>query len=116
MSSPVYYVADGSRSGSAYRVRAGGELDMAAQYDLAESLRRAELSDAELLELDFTDVTFIDSTAIKALVVSGREILGRGGRVELTVTDENVFRVFEVAGLDRFFQVSLQRPDEQVAT
>jgi anti-sigma B factor antagonist len=116
MSSPIFYVADGDRSDSVYRVRAGGELDMAAQYDLGESLRRAELSEPDLLELDFTDVSFIDSTAIKALAATGRAILGRGGRIELAVGNENVFRVFEIAGLDRFFQIRLELAVEQVLT
>ena len=89
---------------------------MAAQYDLGESLRRAELSQAEVVELDFTDVTFIDSTAIKTLALTGRKVLGRGGRIELTVGSENVFQVFEIAGLDRFFRVRLEHPVERGAT
>jgi anti-sigma B factor antagonist len=103
-----YYVADGSLSETTYRIGAGGELDLAAERELTEALRRAELAGAETLELDFTDVSFIDSTAIKTIAVAGRGVLRRGGRVELTVGNENVFRIFEITGLDRFFDLRLQ--------
>jgi anti-sigma B factor antagonist len=108
-----YYLTDGRASDGTYRVGAGGELDLAAQEELSASLRRAEQSGAMTLELDFTQVTFIDSTAIKALAVAGREFLARGGSVDLAVGNENVFRIFEITGLDRFFDVSIQPELEQ---
>jgi len=105
-----YYIADGLLSETTYRIGAGGELDLAARYELADALGRAVDSEAETLELDLTLVSFIDSTAIKVIARAGRQLRARGVGVELTVGDQNVFRVFEITGLDRLFELALTLP------
>jgi anti-sigma B factor antagonist len=101
-----YYIADCRLSEVTYRVGAGGELDLAAQPELVRSLARAKGSGAETVHLDLTKVSFIDSTAIKAIAITGREILARGGRVDVSIGNRHVMKVFEVTGLDRLFELN----------
>jgi anti-sigma B factor antagonist len=102
-----FYVSGGQLERTTYRIRAGGELDMATRAELSRSLEGAGKSGAKTLRLDFTEVTFIDSTAIKVIVRAGEEVRSRGGRVEITFGNRNVLKIFEIAGLERLFALSL---------
>jgi anti-sigma B factor antagonist len=105
-----YYLAEGLLSEATYRVGAGGELDLASRYELSDALDRAVDSGAKTLELDLTLVSFIDSTAIKVIARAARQLRARGCQMELTVGNRNVFRVFEITGLDRLVEVTFALP------
>jgi anti-sigma B factor antagonist len=102
-----YYVSGGKLERTTYRVRAGGELDMATRADLSRSLEGASTAGATTLRLDFTEVTFIDSTAIKVIARAGEEVRSRGGQVEIAFGNPNVLKIFVIAGLERLFELSL---------
>ncbi len=105
-----YWVADASLSETAYRVSGGGDLDLAARDGLSEALARALDSGATTVELDFTDVAFIDSTAIKVIAQAAARIREAGGKLEVTVGNPNVLRIFAIAGVDRLFEVTFALP------
>ena len=52
--------------------------------------------------VDLTETTFLDSTILSVLL-STRKELHDGGRLLLVTDDATVKRVFEIAGVDRFF-------------
>ena len=105
-----YWVADGSLSETTYRVSGGGDLDLAARSQLSDALRRAIDSGASTLQLDFSDVGFIDSTAIKVIAQAAAEVRDGGGKLEVTVANPNVLRIFAITGVDRLFEVTLTLP------
>jgi len=56
---------------------------------------------ARAIVVDLTETTFFDSTMLHVLL-SVRDELRDGGRL-LLVTNDATERVFEIAGIDRFF-------------
>lgn len=110
MRSHNFWVSDEAISETTYRVSGGGEMDLASRSDLSDALERAEASGATKLELDFTDVGFIDSTAIKVIARAAVNVRERGGKIEMTVGQPNVLRIFAITGLDRLFELTLTLP------
>ncbi len=102
-----YYVGGAPLSPSTYRISAGGELDLATRPELSALLEQATSPEVRELQIDLTDVTFIDSTAIKVIAHAGAEMRARGGHVGVTLGSRNVFRIFEIAGLERLLALTL---------
>ena len=57
---------------------------------------------ARTIVVDLTETTFLDSTMLHALL-SARKELHDGGQLLLVTNEATVMRVFEIAGIDRFF-------------
>jgi anti-sigma B factor antagonist len=102
-----FYVGGAPLSASTYRISAGGELDLATRPELSAVVEEAIAPEVKELQIDLTEVTFIDSTAIKVIAHAGAEMRARGGQVEVMLGSRNVFRIFEIAGLERLLDLTL---------
>jgi anti-sigma B factor antagonist len=83
-------------------VSLAGEHDLYTAPKVQEALRGVIAAGARTIVVDLTETTFLDSTMLHALL-SARNELRDGGRLLLVTNDETVKRVFEIAGIDRFF-------------
>ena len=106
------WVRDGSNIAYGIRSERSGEdifvVSLAGEHDLYTAPRvQAELrgviaAGARTILVDLTETTFLDSTMLSALL-SARNELRDGGRLLLVTNGPTVKRVFEIAGIDRFF-------------
>jgi len=67
-----------------------------------EELRSVIAAGARAIVVDLMETTFLDSTMLHVLL-SARNELRDSGRLLLVTNDATVKRVFEIAGIDRFF-------------
>ena len=86
-------------------VVASGEIDAHA----APSLRDMLISLADLgrirVVVDMSAATFVDSSAIAVLVGHLRRVREEGGSLSVVCANENVLRTFEIAGVEREFEI-----------
>jgi anti-anti-sigma factor len=101
--STIAYGIRGERSGKdIFVVSLAGEHDLYTAPKVQEELRSVIEAGARTIVVDLTETTFLDSTMLHALL-SARNELRDGGRLLLVTDDATVKRVFEIAGIDRFF-------------
>jgi anti-sigma B factor antagonist len=79
-----------------------GEHDLYTAPKVQEALRGVIAAGARTIVLDLTETTFLDSTMLHVLLIARNE-LRDGGRLLLVTNDALVKRVFEISGIDRFF-------------
>ena len=80
----------------------GGDLDLATVPLLQEHLDRAMRSGAVVV-IDLAGLGFIDSSGLEVLVRADRQLRASGGQLVLLGGSRAVYRVFELAGVDRYF-------------
>ena len=101
--STIAYGIRSERSGEdIFVVSLAGEHDLYTAPKVQEALRGVIAAGARTTVVDLTETTFLDSTMLHVLL-SARNELRDGGRLLLVTNDETVKRVFEIAGIDRFF-------------
>jgi anti-sigma B factor antagonist len=83
-------------------VSLAGEHDLYTAPKVQEELRRVIAAGARITVVDLTKTSFLDSTILQVLL-SARNELRDGGRLVLVTNDGPIKRVFEIAGVDRFF-------------
>jgi len=83
-------------------VSLAGEHDLYTAPMVQETLRGVLAAGARTTVVDLTETTFLDSTMLHVLLRARKE-LRDGGRLLLVTNDETIKRVFEIAGIDRFF-------------
>ena len=86
------------------RVQVAGELDMAVETELVETVANAIAdNDASTLDLDVTHVKFIDSSGLRALLFCRDNAERSGLDMTLTAGDGPVSRLLDVAGVRGWF-------------
>lgn len=95
-------------------VLAGGELDYEASPQLRAQLFEKITPGTRRVVLDLSLATFIDSTAIGVLVGASKRLTAVGGSLAVVCTDENVLRIFEIAGIETMMTLYGSR-DEALA-
>jgi anti-sigma B factor antagonist len=83
-------------------VSLAGEHDLYTAPKVQEAFRSVIAAGARTTVVDLTETTFLDSTMLHVLL-SARNELRDGGRLLLVSNDATLKRVFEIAGIDRFF-------------
>src|SRR6266540_5377715 len=83
-------------------VSLAGEHDLYTAPKVQEELRSVIAAGARAIVVDLMETTFLDSTMLHVLL-SARNELRDSGRLLLVTNDATVKRVFEIAGIDRFF-------------
>lgn len=92
----------------------GGDLDLATVPLLQEHLDRAMCSRAAVV-IDLAGLEFIDSSGLEVLVRADRQVRASGGQLVLLGGSRAVYRVFELAGVDRYFAWSNSPSGQTVA-
>jgi len=92
----------------------GGDLDLATAPLLQQHLDRAMCSGASLV-IDLGGLGFIDSSGLEVLVRADRRLRASGGQLVLLGGSRAVYRVFELAGVDRYFAWSDSPSGQTVA-
>lgn len=91
------------RSGEdVFVVSLAGEHDLYTAPMVQEELRSVIAAGARTIVVDLTKTTFLDSTMLHVLL-GARNELRDAGRLLLVTNNATVKRVFEVTGIDRFF-------------
>ncbi|HEY1593405.1 MAG TPA: STAS domain-containing protein [Solirubrobacteraceae bacterium] len=83
----------------------GGDLDLAAVPLLQERLDLV-VRDSGAVVIDLAGLEFIDSSGLEVLVRADRQLRASGGQLILMGGSRAVHRVFELAGVDRYFEWS----------
>jgi anti-sigma B factor antagonist len=89
------------RSGGELTLEVGGDVDWDGVLTLEPHWETA-IDEGELTDvtIDLTQVRFIDSTGISLLTSAVDRIQARGAGVRILRPEPQVFRVFEVTGVD----------------
>ena len=80
-------------------VAVGGEIDIATSPELSRRLEGLDGAGSFQVVVDLSGLTFLDSSGIRSLVVSSREIEGRGGTMILAAPQPHIQRVFSTVHL-----------------
>lgn len=101
--STIPYGIRTERSGEdIFVVSLAGDHDLYTAPKVQEALCGVIAAGAKTTIVDLTETTFLDSTMLHVLI-SARNELPDGGQLRLVTSDPNLKRVFEITGVDRFF-------------
>ncbi len=90
------------RDDHAHALSLFGELDVATAPDVeAELLRLERAAPAVTIVLDLRGLTFIDSTGLRLLIEASSRAQAAPHRLRLLRPAPHVFRVFEIASVDK---------------
>lgn len=87
-------------------VRLTGDLDMHTCPDLRTTLLECIERQPGRLIVDFSGVGYIDSSGVGTMVELKRRLDRAGGHMVLCGLQSRVRSVFEIAKLDRYFQIA----------
>jgi len=111
-------IANGVRSEALgegiFVVSLAGEHDLYTAPKVQEELRSVLAAGARTIVVDLTETTFVDSTMLHVLLSARNELRNRG-RLLLVTNDATVRRVFEITGIDRFFDFYRSRQAAEAA-
>jgi anti-anti-sigma factor len=80
-----------------------GDVDAATAPQLEAALLALPLAGSSTLELELSEVGLIGSVGLSVLIAASRRCQQSGVELVLCHVRDSVWRVFEVAGLDRLF-------------
>jgi anti-anti-sigma factor len=93
------------------RIIASGELDAAADAQLAPAVRAClHEQEARDIEVDLAGVTFLDSAGIRCLLTCWNQADLAGCRMRLSNPDPMVRRILEITGLLEMFDLDGDMP------
>lgn len=91
-------------------VRLSGDLDIAVRDEL-----RAQLDDAAgrstAVLLDLSAVEYVDSTALGLFIALRKQLLQKGGQVQLVAPSPQIRKLLGYAGLDQVFPILETAPE-----
>lgn len=99
-----FHLSSARLTGRAATVAVAGELDVYTAPGLEELMRGLGDEVTHLL-VDLTGVTFVDSAGVGLLTQSAKRLSARGGVMMLAIDTASVRKIFELTGLDRFFDI-----------
>ena len=94
-----------ARNGSHTVVSLRGELDIAAEGELAAGLGLVLAPPTQVLTVDLRELSFLDSTGLRALVQLRTRCEAHGCRLLLIPGGPTVRRAFDVSGLTAHFTI-----------
>ena len=92
-----------ARNGSHTVVALGGELDIAAEGELAAGLALVLRTEPSVLTVDLRELEFLDSTGLRALLRLRTDCEAAGCRLLLVPGPASVQRALEVTGISGQF-------------
>ena len=100
------------KEGSTYVVQLSGEIDLYHAPELREKLMELIDERPDVLVVNMAEVGYMDSSGVATLVEALRRMMKTNGRLKLAAMTGRVRGVFEIARLDRIFEIF---PDEAEA-
>jgi anti-sigma B factor antagonist len=88
-----------------------GEIDMETSPSFTRGLMRALGAGKRGLIVDLSQASFLDSSALTSLVGAFDKLRSHGGRLAIVATDSRLLSLFEVARMDRDFEIYESRDD-----
>jgi anti-sigma B factor antagonist len=88
-------------------LRVAGQVDAYTAPALRERIRDLTAKGAVHVIADMSRVDFLDSTGLGVLVGGLKRLRGHDGSLTLVISATPIFRIFEMTGLTRVFQVHL---------
>ena len=82
-----------------------GEIDLNVTPALAGKFTPLIERQAEKIVVDLSGVTYMDSSGIAVLIDALQKVQAYGGKLILSGIRENVRKIFEIARLDKVFQL-----------
>ena len=95
-----------ARNGSHTVVALGGELDIAAEGELAAGLALVLATEPAALTVDLRELEFLDSTGLRALLQLRTDCEAHGCRLFLVPGPAAVQRAFDVSGISGQFTMT----------
>ncbi len=92
-----------------------GEVDIFTSPSFKKAVFRAIAEGATRVVVDLAEVTFIDSTALSVVISGFKGAAARGGTLDVVCRNDNIRRIFEIAGLDQILRVYRSRDEALVA-
>lgn len=86
-----------------------GDVDMSRAPAFREHVRQAMLGRPDRLVIDMSAVEYMDSSGLATLVEAMRNSKGQTTELVLCGMQPKVLAVFEIARLDKFFQITETR-------
>ena len=112
MDTQDFSIFDVATDGDATVVHVTGEIDMETGPAFQRGLLHAIGAGRYGLIVDLSSATFLDSSALTSLVNAFDNLRRQGGgRLAIVATDPRMRALFEVARLDRDFQIYESRAD-----
>ena len=93
-----------------------GEIDIAVSPRIRRRLIELVRAGKTRLVVDLSEVSFVDASMIELLItVHARLARGRRGRLALVCDDSDVYRIFELTGLDSLLEFFTTREEALAA-
>ena len=89
---------------SVHCIRPGGRLDT-VQAVLFEEAVRDVTTGQRFLVIDFSECSYLSSSGIRVLLRTSKELGSLGGKLAICGFSDDLFRVFQTAGLDTVFNL-----------
>jgi anti-anti-sigma factor len=102
-------------AGATTVVSVTGEVDMETAPSFQRGLLRALGAGRDGLVVDLSEVNFMDSTALTNLASAFDTLRRKGGRLAIVAADPRMRSLFDVARLDRDFEIFDSREDALAA-
>jgi anti-anti-sigma factor len=109
--SRAFSISDGGGGDDRTVVSVTGEIDMETGPSFQRGLLRAIAAGRGGLIIDLSQATFMDSTALTSLVNTFDELRQKGTALAIVAGDARVRAIFDVARLERDFQIYDTRRD-----
>jgi anti-sigma B factor antagonist len=106
-----FSISDAAAGDLATVVSVAGEIDMQTGPSFQRGLLRAIGAGRNGLVIDLSQASFMDSIALTSLVNAFDHLRLKGGRLAIVASDARMRALFEVARLDRDFEIYETRAD-----
>jgi anti-anti-sigma factor len=83
-----------------------GEVDAHTAQNLNTSLMGLLAQGHRRIVIDFSNITFISSSGLRVIMIAHREAVQFGGEIRLSGPNDQVMRIFEIAGIYELFHIS----------
>ncbi len=82
-----------------------GELDTSNVAQLYEELADLTREGVRRIAIDLAELEFVDSTGLSALIAAHKRAEALGGELILLSPNRDIRRLFEVTGIDTYFNI-----------
>lgn len=82
-----------------------GSIDTTTSADLEGTLMEGIAQGMRWIILDLTDVRYVSSAGLRVFIAAAKTLKKENGEIRFSTPNKNVFEVFRLSGLLKFFKV-----------